>query len=276
MKKVILLGFCLLFMCACSLVNDDLENATIYTTTYPITYLTKYLYGDHGNISSIYPENADLNEYKLTEKQISKYAKGDLFVYNGLSNEKNYAKSLLNYNKNLLIIDVSYGLTINNDSSELWLSPNNYLMLAKNIKDNLNNYLTSKYIIEDVSEKYESLALKLSLMDADLRSIGKEATEKNNNILVITSSAYAYLDNYGFTTIVLNDNNLNSIKNNFKIKKYGALINEYDNNETINDLVKNYNAVKIDLSKMETIVDSEDYLSIMNAFIDNLRNTLLG
>ena len=48
---------------------------------------------------------------------------------------KTIAKNLINKNKNLLIIDVSNGLSYKNGVKELWMSPNNYLMLAKNIKD---------------------------------------------------------------------------------------------------------------------------------------------
>ena len=89
----------ILFASSCSLKKDDLENAVIYTTVYPINYLTKYLYSDYGNITSIYPKDADLNNYKLTDKRLANYAKADLFIYNGLTNEKEIAKKLLNKNK---------------------------------------------------------------------------------------------------------------------------------------------------------------------------------
>lgn len=68
--------------------KDNLENATIYTTIYPIKYLTEFMYKDYGTIESIYPSGADVYNYELTDKQIKKYAKSDLFIYNGLSNEK--------------------------------------------------------------------------------------------------------------------------------------------------------------------------------------------
>ena len=42
---------------------------------------------------------------------------------------------LINKNKNMLIIDVSYGLNYDYGIEELWLSPNNFLMLGKNIKE---------------------------------------------------------------------------------------------------------------------------------------------
>ena len=44
----------------------------------------------------------------ITDKQIKEYSKETtLFVYNGLSNEKEIAKTFINKNKNMHIIDVS-------------------------------------------------------------------------------------------------------------------------------------------------------------------------
>src|SRR5699024_8284211 len=145
-------------------------DATIYTTVYPIEYLTKTLYSDYSTIKSIYPSGADISNYTLTDKQIKEYAKGDLFIYNGLGNEKNIAKDLINKNDNLLIIDVSNGLNYEYGIEELWMSPNNYLMLAKNIKDYLTEYLESKTIIDYVNKQYDALAQDLSIKDADLRA----------------------------------------------------------------------------------------------------------
>ena len=104
-KKILLLILGLVLVTGCSLRKDNLENATIYTTIYPITYLTEFMYKDYGVIESIYPAGADVLNYDLTDKQIKKYAKADLFIYNGLSNEKTITKNLINKNRNLLIID---------------------------------------------------------------------------------------------------------------------------------------------------------------------------
>ena len=57
-------------MTGCSLTKDSLEDATIYTTVYPIRYLTEFLYSDYATIESIYPNGADIPSYELTEKQL--------------------------------------------------------------------------------------------------------------------------------------------------------------------------------------------------------------
>ena len=128
--KLLVLVFCILFLTsACRGNNANLDNATIYTTVYPVEFITEYLYGNNSTVDSIYPNGVNLDKYKLTSKQIDEYSKGDLFVYVGVGNEKEIAKSFLNKNDELLIIDASYGLNYHNDIEELWLAPNNFLML---------------------------------------------------------------------------------------------------------------------------------------------------
>ena len=283
MKKtkglLFVIGFLLIiFTSSCSIKKDDLENAVIYTTVYPINYLTKYLYNDYGNISSIYPKDCDLDNYKLTSKQINNYAKADLFIYNGLSKEKELAKKLINKNKKMLIIDVSYGLKLQNDSSELWLSPNNYLMLAKNIKDNLIEYLTSKIIIEEIEKNYKDFEENISIMDALLHSYGTEAQENNKNLIITSSNTFKYLNNYGFNVISLEDsanlkdNKINAIRNNFSSEKYKYIITlkSDQNNEVIKDLTDNYNAKLIIVDPLITTLE-DNYFNIMTDLIENIK-----
>ena len=268
----------ILLTSSCSLKKDDLENATIYTTVYPINYLTKYLYGDYGTISSIYPKDCNLESYTLTDKQIKNYAKADLFIYNGLTNEKEIAKKLLNKNKDMLIIDVSYGLTLNNDSTELWLSPNNYLMLAKNIKDNLKEYLTSKMIIETIDKNFKQFEENISIMDAMLHSYGNSAKENNKNIVITSNNTFKYLENYGFNVISLADSanlkdiKLNAIKNNFKAKRYKYILTltTDEDNDVIKDLVNNYGATLMKVDPLTISLD-DDYFNIMTEVIEIIK-----
>lgn len=280
MKKIILLIISIMMLTGCSLKKDSLEDATIYTTIYPIKYLTEFMYKDYSTVESIYPAGADITTYELTDKQIKKYAKGDLFIYNGLSNEKTITKNLINKNRNLLIIDVSNGLSYTYGIKELWMSPNNYLMLAKNIRDYLKEYLESKIIAEYVDEKYNELSEILSLKDADLRAIGKEAQSKGTNTLVVSDNVFKFLENYGFNIVSLDEESLtegtlNSIKNNFKKETYTTIF-VLDNNYTdnINSIVSEYKAKTIDVKSMINVDsdNSDDYLEILQNFIDNIRN----
>ena len=281
-KSIMMASLTIFLTTGCSLTKDSLEDATIYTTIYPIEYLTEALYSDYATIESIYPSGADVSSYELTERQIRNYADSDLFIYNGLGNEKNIAKDMINVNGNLLIIDVANGLNYTYGIEELWMSPNNYLMLAKNIKDYLIEYLESTTIIDYVENKYDELAEILSLKDADLRAIGKEAYENGTNTLVVSNDVFKFLENYGFEIISLDENTLtestlNSIKEDFSDETYDTII-VLDNNytENINSIIDEYDANTIDVSSMTTFSEgSIDYITSMQQFIDNLRNLSL-
>ena len=108
-----------------------------------------------------------------------------MFVYIGLGNELNIAKSFLNNNKKLEIIDATYGLNYNNKIEELWIAPNNFLMLVKNIKASLNEYIDNEYQLNCSEEQYNEIYKDISWMDADLRSIAKDAKENNVEAIAI-------------------------------------------------------------------------------------------
>lgn len=265
--------------------NDKLEGSNITTTIYPIEYLVNVLYGDKSNITSIYPNDTNIEEYKLTEKQINDYAKTtSLFVYNGLSNEKEIAKTLINKNGDLQIIDASYGLKYKYGLEELWLNPNNFLMLANTIKDDLENLSSSKYTAEEIEKKYNQLEESLTTLDAELRTIAKAAIKNNNETIVIAYNSFGFLEKYGFKIInISSENNItSSIKNKFKDKTYTKIfVDDKDNvSDSIKDIVDNYKAELIEINTMTTLTDQErtngdNYLTIMNDFITKISDIVL-
>lgn len=264
--------------------KNTLDNAKIYTTVYPIQYIINYLYGENSTIESIYPSDVNLNDYSLTDKQIESYAKGDLFTYIGLGKEKEIAKQLLNKNKDLLIIDATYGLNYNESIEELWLAPNNFLMLAKNIKNSLNEYLDNSFKSENVNNLYDELYEKVSWVDAELRSVAKTAIENENNTIIIENNTLKFLENYGFDIISLEDisssgseNAINDIKSKFKNSKYTKVLklSGNTNSELLNDLEAKYNASVVELNNIITNSDTaSDYVSIQYENIAVIRDLL--
>jgi len=278
------LVLCTVLLCGCFNFNK-LEGADIYTTVYPITYLTERLYGENANIYSIYPDGADINEYVLTEKQIKTYSKSDIFIYNGLTDEKQISKEFINNNKNLKIIDVANGINHTNNIEELWLSPNNYLMLASNIKTNLSTLVNNKYTEETITKNYIILEEELSLMDASLRNLGKLAQEKNKEILIVSNNKFRYLENYGFVILSIEDaiatGTFDTMKNNFKSNKYTILFAfEKDlENEYISELNQNEKVVLVNAMytlTAENKQNNDNYLTIMNQFHENIKNYVLN
>ena len=282
MKKLFysVILFSLLFITSGCFDWNNLDNATIYTTVYPIEYLVENLYANYKSSSSIYPTGADVANYSLTDKQILDFSKGTLFVYNGITNEKQIAKSFINKNKQMKIIDVAQGLKYTYGVEELWLSPSNYLMLATNFKNNLEKLVGSKYANDEIEIKYQELEETLSVMDAEIRKIATDAKASNRNTLVVTKKIFKFLENYGFNIICLEDYeensaNLNTLKNNFRNGTYKYLFkrNDEENNAVIEDLKKNYNANVLEINMMNTLTNEEStYLTIMNEFVTDLKN----
>ena len=284
--KGLLLIVAVLSLSTACFKRDDMENISIYTTVYPITYIINSLYGNYSTINSIYPNDVDVNNYEFTDKQLSDFASSNMFIYNGLSSERQIARKLINKNKELKIIDVSYGLKLENSEdnpAELWMSPNNYLMLATTVKNNLIDFISNNYIKDEIEKNYKKIQEDISLIDAELRSIGSASKDKNKNTIVVSSNMFKYLENYGFNVISLEDskNVTNELKSNFQSKVYQYIFIENDKtNDTINSLVKDYGAKTISVNTMTVLSDdevknNEDYLNITRSFIKDLSNVVL-
>ena len=176
-RSLVVLFITLILLTGC-FKRDNMDDISIAVTKYPIEYLVKNIYGFNSTVSSVYPVGSDVDTYTLSKKQIRKYSINDIFVYNGLTDEKKIAASLLNYNSSIKIIDVAKGLNDTYEEEELWLSPSNYLMLAQNIKDSLLSYTNSTILKQEINDAYEELKLNISMLDANIKVIAENASNK--------------------------------------------------------------------------------------------------
>ena len=135
----------LLILTGCEIKNNSMKDITIYTTTYPINYLINSLYSDYSKVYSIYPAGVNVNEYKLSNRKLEEYSNSELFIFNSLDKDRDYAVKMINYNKNLKVIDVATGMKYDYSIEELWLNPNNYLMMVENTKRGLAEYINNPY-----------------------------------------------------------------------------------------------------------------------------------
>lgn len=204
MKKIMLLILSIFLLTGCSLFKSDaLKDVDVYTTTYPVNYIINYLYKDNATIHSIYPNDVNFKEYELSEKKLNEFAKSSLFVFNSQDIDRDYAVSMLNINSDLLLIDTSLGMTYNHSIEELWLNPYNYLMMAKNTKNSLNEYIKDPYLNKDIENKYEELQYELSKLDATYKETLKNATYKT---IVTDNSLFKFLEKYNIEVISLEEN----------------------------------------------------------------------
>lgn len=286
-KTLLILIISILTLTGC---EDTSTTMIAYTSLYPVEYITDTLYGDKIVVYSIYPDKQDnkseeetnYKNYVLKEKQIEDFSKGDLYVYNGtILKEKDYAVKMINYNKNIKIIDASQGMSYKNDVSETWLDPSNTLMMASNIKKGLTEYVEEKVDLKDINNNYEELKFNLSEIDAELKQI---ATNSNNPTIVVSNDLFKYLEKYGFNVISLEENENLTDKEISEVKalasnktiKYIFLKDNENTNETIKKIVNDYKLTTVSLNTLSTIStndrkDKKDYLSIMYDNINSIK-----
>lgn len=284
MKKILNLSIILLLtiiMTGC-LKRDNMEDIKINTTSYPITYITKRLYGKFSNIESIYPVGSNIDEYNLTDKQISDYSNADLFIFNGLGKEKNYVSKMRKNNKSLKIIDSTLYMEYTEDMNELWLDPSNLLMMAQNIKKGLNEYIDSYYLNSKINSNYEKLKIEASELDAEIKDTISNA---NSDIIVTSDKMFKYLEKYGLNVYVLdeNDSNIQIVTNEvtrlLKEGKIKYIFVKNEENNTIKNLVANQNAIVKIWNTLDNISETQqtekkDYFSLMKENIDMLKDEL--
>ena len=277
--KIMMLGIVMLCLTGC-IKKDNYENISIYTTVYPVTYIAKYLYDDYAEINSIYPNGVDADTYEISNKKLNDFSKGDLFIYNGLSSEKDIAAELLNKNKKMDIIDVSQGLEVKSDVSELWLSPANFLMMMTNIKNNLKEYITNKSILDSIDKNYDNLKVQISEIDAELSLMADNASNKK---IIVANNAFKFLEKYGFEVISVSAEDENSNTNISRAKKYFSdkentylfMLDNTTENETIKSL-KNSGATEQVVARLLTLSEENskngtDYISYIKDILDIIK-----
>lgn len=285
MKNKIIIISCMLIslfaLSGCS-KNENTTSMTAYTSVYPVEYILDNLYGENIAISGIYPDGINYESYELTDVQLNNCSKSDLYVYTGIiSKEKDYAVELINKNKKIKIIDASLGMGYTNDVSETWLNPSNYLMMASNIKNGLEEYINETLELKKIENNYNKLKLSLTQIDAELKMIGNNA---DSNTLIVSNDTFKYLEKYGFTVISLEENDnltdkviaeVKALMSNKQVH-YIFLKDNEEETELIKELKNTYGISTVSLNSLSTLsanerMEKQDYVSIMMDNINSIK-----
>lgn len=279
-KKIIIIMILVLFTTTGCFKTDDMENINIITTVYPIEYVLTNLYGERAIINSVYPDGINIYEYKFSEKEYKDFSKQKLFVYNGLSDDKDIAIKLLNKNNKLLILDTSFGMEYEYGLEELWLNPSNLLMMSQNIKNGLSELIESNLIKDDINKKYNELKVQLSELDADIKDLSEHASNKT---IIVSSPTLMYLSKYGFNVLLISDDKENS-KNysdalkliNDKTVNYIYSLENEEESKSLAQIKKETKVEVLEIDRIDNMTDEErdnkkDYISLMQQNIELLR-----
>lgn len=290
MKKILLIVLIsFLFLNTGCIKRDSMEDITIYTTIYPIQYITEYLYGEYSNVYSIYPTGAIVDDYILTDKQIQDYSKAGLFVFNGYGYEKNYVEPMFHFNKKLAIINTSDSMNYKYGIEELWLDPLNMLKMARNVKSGLNKYINNGYLKNNINTKFNDLEQSLSSLDAKMQLTIEN--KNNNKKLVVSSKLFQFLKKYDANLEIYcldmetNDPAYEAMMYEVKrlIKEgeieYIFMRSNEEENVTIKSLLEETEIKKVTFHTLFNLTESEknsneDYFSLMLKNIELLRQEL--
>lgn len=295
MKKLFLAFLCIISLTGC-FKKDSMENIEIYTTIYPIEYITQKLYGEYSTINSVYPNGVNVQikmednngQYTLTDDQLTDYSNADLLVFNSLLYENNYVKTMLTTNKNLKIVNATDHLSNDDiiDLEELWLDPARMITLSRNIKNGLNEYITNYYIKQDLDNNFNLLKEDLDKLDSKLSNLSKDA---DNKILVAGNDVFKFLEKNKYNLKVysleensnLNEKIISDVKELIATGqiKYIYLKQYEEPNETIKQLIKNTDIQIIKLHMITNLTETEltnkkNYFSLMNENMELLKKGL--
>lgn len=283
-KKLSAFILILFFLTGCELNGNNMADITIYTTTYPINFLINSLYGNYSKVYSIYPTGVNIDSYNLSKRKLKEYSQSELFVFNSLDKDRDYAVEMINLNKDLKVIDVTAGrMKYDYAIEELWLNPNNYLMMAENTKAGLAEYINNPYVVEEIDKKYQDLEYEISKLDAELT---EAISGGNYKIIVTDNDMFKFLEKYGLKVISLennenfNNNKLEEVKNLISSNKIKYIYStSSSSNDVVSNLIKETNISLIQINSMRSIDggisnSNDNYITIMTNNINALKKEL--
>lgn len=291
MRKIKALVVVLLVLLTSGCYKNELNSKSeIRVSSYPIEYVTTYLYRDYDTkqafctIKSIYPDGID-KDFVLNDKLIKDYSSTNLFIFNDNNeNENEYVDKMNKNNKYLNITNATSSLTYTYGIEELWLDPINLLTVANNIKKGFKEYQSVKNINDSIDKNYEDLKTELIKLDADYRDVVKRANKKT---IVVGNNVFKYLTKYNLNVISLDSADNLSKKTLYEVEqlvKNKSVTNIYitkgsKTNKNIDNLKTKYNVNIIELNNIYTLSDEErknssDYVSLMRNNLELLKSEL--
>lgn len=293
----------LLILTGCSDSSDTKTNSdklTVYTTVYPLQYLTEQIGGKYVDVHSIYPPGSDAHSFEPTQKDMMKIADSDLFFYIGLGMEgfvDKAEKTLANEHVTFAPTAEKLDLPTDPDAAEehdheseeehehgdinphVWLNPVYMEQMATVVKDKLIKEMPDQK--ETFEKNYQAVEEKLKTLDQDFRTVTSEAKQKD---FVTAHAAYSYWETeYKLHQIPIagvstsdepSQKKLKSIVEKIEAEKIPYIMLEQNTNSKIADVIQQETNTKtLTLHNLETLTQKDidnqrDYLSIMN---DNLK-----
>ncbi len=143
--------------CTCNRLHAE-DEIRIITTIMPLQYFIKAIGGDRVSVAVLIPAGANPHSYEPVPSQMRALSNADLYVKvgSGIEFELAWMDKIINLNRKMAICDASKGIRIipmaehscadmpgreahyhGQGDPHIWLSPNNAILMAANIRDAL-------------------------------------------------------------------------------------------------------------------------------------------
>ncbi len=152
------------------------------------------------------------------------------------------------------------------------------------MKNGLDEYIDNAYLKLEIDDKYKELKLELSELDANLKTTIENASKKK---IYANSKSMLFLEKYGLTVIVVDENHEQYEKNLALLKEaienskvtYFYQLEDTNLSKDVKSLVDDNKIKTIEFRNLKNITDSErnnkdDYVNITEKNIDNLKKEL--
>ncbi|MFC1867110.1 metal ABC transporter solute-binding protein, Zn/Mn family [Thermodesulfobacteriota bacterium] len=205
MKKVFFLVIAGLFIL--NLITHAEQKMATVTTILPMAYLIEQIGGELVDVTVMIPPGANPHTYEPTPAQMNALSNADLFmkVGSGIEFEILWMNKLAALNKKMSICDASRGIRLThmgehrpgdeergqhkheNKDPHIWLSPNNAIVMAGNIRDALIK------IDPENKDYYEQNSSRLVVeLDALKEEIRSKFKNLKNRTFLIFHPAWGY------------------------------------------------------------------------------------
>lgn len=279
------------FMTGCQGNNSSSQTEhrlTIYTSVYPLQFLTESITGHTAHVHTIYPPGVDAHTYEPTLKEMTNIAKSDLLIYFGEGMEsfsEKVAQSLVNQNIHLIEMGKHQHLfssTSHHDiDPHIWLDPLRMIEMAKIIKQQLTQ-LSPEHEAE-FKQNYDKLTDELTLLDEQFVNTLKNKTNKD---IIVSHAAYEYWEErYGINQVPISgvtstdepsQKELVQIVKDIQERQLNYIIFDQTGEHRLSNIIKDHTNTKkrtihdLEVLTEEDIEQNEDYLSLMKKNLQTL------
>lgn len=291
MKKILAVLTLFIFsvvLSGCANSKEQTDKPQIYTSFYALYDFTKEIAGDNVDVYNLVPVGTEPHDWEPTVQDMVKINDGDVVFYNGLGMEGWVEKVQASIgNSGVRFEELSLGVTVDENGTDphIWLAPENVKIMCGNILNVLCEIDPENKAVYE--ENYNSYLSELDELDKSYRDTISALPDRN---IVVSHEAYSYMCNaYGLTQTAIDGISadsepspdkmkdlINFVKeNNIKYIFYEELVSQ----KTAKTLAEETGTELLPLNPFEgltdeEIKDGENYISVMNKNLENIKTAL--